>query len=443
VDRNPWVPTDRKPTHNARQRQFLLLADVPEVFYGGAAGGGKTIAILIAAAQFVHVPGYSALLLRENWGDLNQPCSWIPESKEWWLNTSARWSASECRWYFPSGATITFGYMERDDDVYQYDTAAYQFVGVDELTQHTEWRYRFLFGRIRRPLHGPLSEVPLRMRAASNPGNKGHEWVKSRFIKKETRERDAAFVPARLDDNVGNMDVETYRRDQLSKLDPLTRAQREKGDWDAVKGGRFLAEWFANRWRPHGTGFALDERIVPRELVEVFGAVDPAASAKETCKTEDPDYTVISVWGRTPLNELLWLDCVRFRKEVPDIVPEIERVYQFWGLSFVAIEIVAANQAVYQIAKRSRMVVRTLSPGGQDKLVRATPATILAQSRRIWLPDWAPWIVDALGELLRFTGNEDEDAHDDVVDTVAYAARLLTEKTDQRAGFRPYVVGGG
>jgi predicted phage terminase large subunit-like protein len=139
---------------------------------------------------------------------------------------------------------------------------------------------------------------------------------------------------------------------------------------------------------------------------------------------------------------LLWLDCVRVRKEIPDIVPEIDKVYRLWDLSYVGIETVAANRAVYQIAKRSRMLVRELSPRGVDKLVRATPAIVLAESGRIWLPVSAPWLDDAVGELLRYTGDEKVDAHDDVVDTVAYAARLLTEKTDQRAGFRPYVVGG-
>lgn len=133
---------------------MLLLSDVMELFYGGAAGGGKTYATLIAAAQYVDVPGYSALLLRENFADLNQPGAWIPLSKLWWWK-KAHWSGSDHRWTFPSGATITFGYLERDDSVYQYDTASYQFIAIDELVQHTEWRYTFMFGRIRGPLEGP------------------------------------------------------------------------------------------------------------------------------------------------------------------------------------------------------------------------------------------------------------------------------------------------
>src|SRR5689334_8462761 len=73
VEENEWIPEDvrgRGLSENAKQRQFLLMSDVREVFYGGAAGGGKSYATLIAATQFVDVPGYAALLLRENFGDL-------------------------------------------------------------------------------------------------------------------------------------------------------------------------------------------------------------------------------------------------------------------------------------------------------------------------------------------------------------------------------------
>src|ERR1051325_5295008 len=66
VDRNPWIVnaipvTDQTPNGNRphpKQRVFLYLSDVFEVLYGGAAGGGKTSAALMAAAQYVDVPGY-------------------------------------------------------------------------------------------------------------------------------------------------------------------------------------------------------------------------------------------------------------------------------------------------------------------------------------------------------------------------------------------------
>jgi hypothetical protein len=74
---------------------------------------------------------------------------------------------------FPSGATLAFGYLETDADTYRYQSAEFQLIGFDELTEFTEAQYTYLFSRLRRPSEGPLAEVPLRMCAASNPGGIG------------------------------------------------------------------------------------------------------------------------------------------------------------------------------------------------------------------------------------------------------------------------------
>lgn len=446
MDRNPWIPDAAKPRNNPRQRQFLLLTDVNEVFYGGAAGGGKTYATLIAAAQFAHVPGYSALLLRENFGDLGQPGAWIPLSKSWWLNKGADWNASERRWTFPSGATITFGYLERDDDVYQYDTASYQFIAIDELVQHTEWRYRFMFGRIRRPLVGPVSAVPLRMRAASNPGGKGHSWVKKRFIDPETREPGAVFVPAKLDDNAGNMDTEAYRRDSLSKLDPLTRKQREDGDWNAVAGGRFKAAWFGWYRRdsasPDFVRLARDGQEVERfnwtHCVRLQ-TCDPAASTSTAA-----DYFVLSTWLLTPRANLLWWGCERDKLELPEQVELCQRSYRRHRPQWVAVEEVLNQRGLAQLLRRSKdpaMVVRGVSPLGRDKLARASGFINLCHDGRVYLPENNPAfpLDDVVGELTRFTGDPKLDANDDIVDTGSYLAELLPHLTPAGAGGAPGV----
>ena len=396
------------------------------------------MATLAAAAQYVDVPGYAALMLRENFADLNHPESWIPLSKSWWMNTGARWHSSERRWTFPSGATITFGYLERDDDVYQYDTAAFQMIGIDELTQHTEKRYTFMFGRLRRPKEGPLSRVPIRMRTGSNPGNKGHAWVKRRFIDPQTREPGAVFVSAKLEDNP-HIDADEYRKKSLSKLDPITRAQREKGDWDAHEGGRFKREWF-KRWERWGGGYRVraangEWRYIER-LKFVFQTCDPAASEKKTA-----DWTVLSTWGLTDRWELFWLDCCRWQKEIPDLPGLIEAEYKRWQPKFVAIERVGANSAVYQLCLRLRMFVKPLDPLGQDKLVRATSAMVLAETGRLYLPQTglAAWLDDAETELTLFTGDPKKDAHDDIVDTLSYAAACFEpggEEESSKPGFR-------
>ncbi len=185
---NPWIPHDPTP----KQAEFLLMPDL-EVLFGGSAGGGKSEALLMAALQYVDVPGYAAILFRRTYTDLALPGALMDRAHEWLQGTAAKWSEKNKTWTFPSGATLSFGYLENENDKYRYQSAEFQFIGFDELTQFTETQYLYLFSRLRR-LEG--SKIPLRMRAASNPGGVGHEWVKQRFIV-----GDKPFVPASLDDN--------------------------------------------------------------------------------------------------------------------------------------------------------------------------------------------------------------------------------------------------
>ncbi len=426
----------RVPT--PRQAAFLDFPGL-EALYGGAAGGGKSDALLMAALQHVTVPGYSALLLRRTYADLALPGALMDRAHSWLAGSGARWNGQEHKWTFPSGASLQFGYLDTDKDRFRYQSSEFQFIGFDELTQFSDVPYRYLFSRLRR-LAG--STVPLRMRSASNPGNVGHEWVKARFTP-HLPEAPAGrlFVPARLDDNP-HVDRPAYEQ-ALAELDPITRQQLRDGDWNAVAGGRFRPEWFSRRWRMQGPYLY---RIVaarsgdPLELKNLvrFGTADPAASVKTSA-----DWTVISAWAITPQLELVWLDCVRGRWEVPDIIPQMQQVYDRWGLSYLAIEGGGTQQAVYQLARRTRMAVKEVTPEGKDKLTRATKAIVLAESGRIILPQAAPWVETALGELVRFTVDEKVDANDDIVDTAAYAGIILTRAEDSRnTGFAPTIQGG-
>lgn len=228
------------------QTAMMLLGELGclEAFYGGAGGGGKSQYLLADALRYVDVPGYNALLLRKTFTDLSQPGALIPRSHEWLGGTDAKWSEKHSRWTFPSGATLTFGYLKRALDRYRYQGAEYQFVGFDELTQFSIDEYLYLFTRMRKPSaeedpDNPLAYVPLRMRSAGNPGGVGHVWVRRRFIEKQpdpddeqdTPERCRArgFVPARLDDNP-HVDKAAYMA-SLDQADPVVRAQIANGDW--------------------------------------------------------------------------------------------------------------------------------------------------------------------------------------------------------------------
>ena len=244
----PFCPKTPEPP----QAKFLLDF-TRESLFGGAAGGGKSSAVLMAALQFVDVPGYAALLLRKSYRDLSQPGALMDRAIEWLRpQSNIRWDPNEHKFTFPSRATLTFGHMERENDHLKYQGAEYQFIGVDELTQHREKHYRYLFSRLRKPSdpNNPLTHVPLRMRATTNPGGPGHEWVYRRFIRAWEEWKNGkgppparTFHPSFLRDNP-HVEQDSYLAG-LEELDSVTRAQLLLGDWNIRPAGRlFSADMF-------------------------------------------------------------------------------------------------------------------------------------------------------------------------------------------------------
>lgn len=223
------------------QAAFLVL-DQLEALYGGAAGGGKSDALLAAALQYVDVPGYAALILRRTFKQLSLPGAIMARSKQWLAPYRAgrevHWNDDEKTWTFPSGATVTFGYLEHPDDIYRYQGPEFQYIGFDELTQFQQDQYTYLFSRLRRTTSVP---VPVRMRSASNPGGVGHGWVKQRFpieAGATPGQYDGRlFVPAKAADNPG-LQADEYRQ-TLQHLPVVLQQQLLDGDWGVFEGAAY------------------------------------------------------------------------------------------------------------------------------------------------------------------------------------------------------------
>lgn len=302
---------------NVRQAAFLLY-DGLEAFYGGAAGGGKSDALLMGALQYVDVPAYAAILFRKTYADLALPGGLIDRAAEWLGPTEAHWDGSTKTWTFPSGATLSFGYLASEADKYRYKSAEFQFVGFDEATQFTETQYRYLFSRLRRPdsVGDPrLFSVPLRMRAASNPGDIGHEWIKARFIPRRVVDPVSneirvetpvdpesgeyrVFVPARVEDNP-HLDQASYKSN-LRRLDHVESKRLLDGDWDVVGGGKMFSPLHLK---------VIDAR--PVDVPRWCRWWDFAATEAED--GGDPDYTVGLLLGKRPGGEIVVADIVRGR----------------------------------------------------------------------------------------------------------------------------------
>ncbi len=233
--RLPYPYIKSKP--HPKQAAFLLYDDL-EAFYGGAAGGGKSEALLMGALQYVDVPGYSALIMRRSYTDLALPGALMDRAHEWLKDTPAKWTRETHSWSFPSGASLTFGYIQTPADRFRYQSAEFQYIAWDEITEFpTDESYRFMFSRLRKTKD---MEVPLRVRSASNPVGPGVGWVRKRFLEnsppaEEGHER--LFIPATFRENPF-VDTEDYLR-SLSQLPEATQERLIEGSWEAIDSAAF------------------------------------------------------------------------------------------------------------------------------------------------------------------------------------------------------------
>jgi hypothetical protein len=163
---------------NAGPQTEFLAAGEREVLYGGAAGGGKSYAMLADPLRFMGHPSFSGLLLRHTNEELRE-LVWKSQEMYPKIWPGIKWSERKMQWTAPSGARLWFSYLDRDDDVLRYQGQAFSWIGFDELTQ---WHTPFAWDYMRSRLRSTAPDLPVYMRATTNPGGPGHAWVKKMFI---------------------------------------------------------------------------------------------------------------------------------------------------------------------------------------------------------------------------------------------------------------------
>ena len=220
----------------------FLAAPERDVLYGGAAGGGKSYAMLIDPLRFAHRAAHRALILRRSMPELREL---IDKSRELYPKAfpGCKYKEVEKLWNFPSGAKVEFGFLERDADVYRYQGQAYSWIGFDEITHlPTEFGWNYLASRLRTT----DPEISTYMRCTANPGGVGANWVKKRYVdpyppnESFTGEDNLTrkFIPARLDDNPYLAKDGRYE-EMLMALPPTQRKQLLEGNWDVNEGAAF------------------------------------------------------------------------------------------------------------------------------------------------------------------------------------------------------------
>lgn len=396
-----------------------LLVPHRELLFGGAAGGGKSDWLLMAALQYVDVPNYSAIIFRTTYAALALAGGLIPRSKEWLKNTPAQWSEKHKRWTFPSGAKLTFGYLEHKSDKFRYGSSEYQFVGFEELCEFKrEEDYKFLFSRLRRTRD---MDVPIRMRATANPIGPGYEWVKRRFIDSEHPDR--LFLPSTLEDNP-HIDREQYRQ-ALDNLDDVTRQKLEEGTWDNLtKGEMFEKSMFPVRDHIEG-------KLVGKVRYWDFAATKP------TDENPDPDWCVGTLVGLDDEDRWWILDVERDRFGPGDVEDFIERVAKKDGKGVpIVLEVEGGSQAKIAVNHIVRRVLVGYDVHTEnhraDKETRAQPMASQVRHANVYLLR-AGWNDDWLEEYEAFPNG----SHDDQVDSGAGGFNWLIENPPKKVDFEP------
>lgn len=403
----PFCPEDASIT-----QKVFLRTNAIEALFGGAAGGGKSSALLMSALQYVDVPNYSAILFRRTFADLSLPGALMDRFKTWIdLHDDIHWNANSYVATFPSGARISFGYLNNTNDYLRYKGSEFQFIGMDEVTEIRESDYRYLFSRLRRPASGPLSQVPLRMRAASNPAP---NWVRQRFIV-EGHSTGRIFVPSLLTDNPG-IDADSYRQ-ALSALDPVERRRLEQGDWWSTSlGTLFNREDFV----------IIDSTDVP-QVTSAARAVrfwDLAATEPHS-GNPDPDWTVGTL--------MLFDQGIAYVMDVRKIRARGEKVEQLIAqtaaedghMVSIRIEQEPGSSGKALIDQYARYVVPGYDLIGLrssgDKVTRARPFAAAVANGNVRLVRGS-WLTDWLDEFASFPEAVN---HDDQVDSAVGAFTYL------------------
>lgn len=415
----PHVPTPK-------QSAFLLL-NCKEAFYGGAAGGGKSDALLMGGLQYVDVKGYAGIIFRKTYADLTKPGALIDRAKEWLFNFP-----EECRWnekdkkfeffvkYGPHKENISvlqFGYLENSNDKFNYQGGEYQFIGFDELTHIDIASYKYMFSRLRRLKGVP---VPLRVRGASNPPeDDGGIWVKKRFID-EGPEKGRIFIPAGMNDNP-YLDVAEYEQ-SLEELDPVTRARLRDGNWSIVaKGNMFKRNWFQE----------VDVLPVYRKKVRWWDmASTDEERAKKKNRSGEADYTAGVLLSES--NGIFYIeDIIRVRKSPAD-TEQLQKITAKTDGFMVTIreEQEPGSSGVAVVDNKGRTVFLGYAYKGirssGSKAQRAAAVSAAAERGQIKIAKGCRNLEDFFNEAESFPGG----LHDDMVDALSGAFSELCGTVD-------------
>lgn len=434
-----------RPQAGPQARFLSCKADV--VFYGGAAGSGKTVALLLDPLHYAtRVKGFTTVIFRRTYPEITNPDGLWDESAKLYPHTGATEHKSGLRWTWPNLSSLKFAHMQHDKDVHTWQGSQIALICFDELTHFSMRQFFYMLSRNRsscgvRPyiratmnpdpdswvrefiawyLDDKGDPIPERggvIRYFARKGDK-IEWA-STAVELEGRgmkPKSFTFIPATIHDNQILLRKDPDYMANLEALLPHERARLLGGNWEArpTAGSYFRREWCDV------------VPVAPAQFDDEVTYWDRAATVP-SASNPSPDATVGVHMRRK--GGLYYICDVRKARETPGRVQEmIANTAASRPTCTTCLEEDPGQAGKADVATlvqalgRFRVEVRRVSTG---KDIRLRPFSSQAQAGNVKIVK-GPWNTEYFNVLEGFPEAE----HDDEADGTSGAYNYLADNRD-------------
>ena len=429
---NPYIPFKPYP-----KQAEMLCAHEREIALLGTGGSGKSTVLLMFALQFAEETEYTynTIIARRTLTDLERPGALLDKFKNVLLrpeiqdNPKLRVKYNDAKkvFTFPSGNTISFGYLKDSTSLNTFQGAEFQQIIIDELSQLEKFKYTYMLSRIRKDKDNPL---PLRLISASNPGNIGNIWVRERFLERSDKsvtnyESIKAFEGS-YEDNI-YLNREEYEL-FLNELDPVAREQLMHGNWYARIEGELFNE----------TDFILlsPERFEKVPVIHEARSWDLAATEViDENKSSDPDWTAGVKIAEDNAGNLYITKVDKFRLESRKLMDAVLEIAIRDSCDMEQLQLDSATGKNFGLLlldewKRHNVTCRNVT-SQQNKVDSAREVSAIIQRKPVYIVAniTDKWYLEFIEEITSFPNKA---VHDDTVDAFCDCYKYFLKRKSPR-----------
>ena len=429
-----------KPQPGPQTKFLRSSADI--CIYGGAAGGGKTFALLIESLRHHLKPNARIAIFRRDRNRMTNPGGIWDESQKVFPHFGGESNYQSLKWKFPSGSTISLHGLQYEQDVKKFHGAQIMLEMFDELTEFTEYQFFYMLSRNRSD-----SGVSGYVRATCNPDSTS--WVRkliswwigddgypiasrSGFIRWFCRVNDSilwadskeeliekhkvlpidcksfTFIPATIEDNQILLQNDPRYISNLRALPEVEKQQLLFGNWNIKADGKIFKQ-------KDFMVFIRNPAIPKFKMI----FVDTAQKTKESS-----DYCVMQAWVKSN-NGIYLVDQVRGKFEYP----EMKQMFKAFCAKHadakdIFVEDAVSGTALIQESSRDMQRPINAIMRSKDKYTRAYDCQGYVQGGYVFLNCVSDYYTDFISEVTSFSADGSH-AHDDQVDCMMDAIQKM------------------